>query len=91
MVLIQQSDLDNFPLPEEGLAQVKRSRKASEKSRVKANRTKRRGNQILEDLIPLVRQALAQLSPAQADLKAELKLQIDAADAHLRDQGICLP
>lgn len=82
--------LENLGQPEESLATLKRARKASEDSRVTANRNLRKSNKHLQELLPLLDQALPHLPPEQRGLKAELGLAITEAKAHLRNQQIMI-
>lgn len=79
--------LDNIGQPEEQFANVKRHVKAVSKAKVDSARNLRKSNKLLSQIIPLGRQAIKQLSPAQDELKAELHLLFEDGETHLRNQN----
>lgn len=95
MALVQPSDLDNFPpapdAPEQGLANLKVMIKRLNQVIGKMRPRLCKSNALLLALLPLLRQALSQLSPAQEDLKVELSTTLKEVEAHLRDQEIKIP
>lgn len=84
--------MDNFPNPqpaEESMAILKRRMKSLEKTN-RANYTKIRKLQgHLAALIPLAQQANTHVSPAH-DFRAQLAIELQQAEAELRDQGVDL-
>lgn len=87
---IEPNGLDNIGDTHQANQQIlkmKRHIKQVEDISTMRARNLRKSNKLLSQIIPLGRQALKQLSPAQDDLKADLHLLFEEGETHLRNQG----
>lgn len=66
---------------------VKRYAKAAVQVNDHTSRRLRKSNALLKQLLA-IRPLLVHVSPAHEDAKAEVKLALDEAEAHLRDQRL---